>query len=177
MRINLFAGPGAGKSTTAARFFAHAKVNGFSIEHVTEYVKAWAYSGRKPTDFDQVYLFAKQQQYEYRFLSNGVKNIVTDSPTFLSVCYAEMYVGEKMANAIWELNKMYGNDYPSTDVFLDRKDKPYQQTGRFQTKKQAQEIDNRILRIYQKYYKKSPIILDFDDFEFNDDYMLKQLKI
>jgi len=37
--INLFAGPGAGKSTTAAGLFAEMKRANVDVELVTEYVK------------------------------------------------------------------------------------------------------------------------------------------
>ncbi len=39
MRINLFAGPGAGKSTTATWLFSQLKIAGISIELTSEYVK------------------------------------------------------------------------------------------------------------------------------------------
>ena len=37
--VNLFAGPGTGKSTVAAQIFAHLKWQGFSCELVTEFAK------------------------------------------------------------------------------------------------------------------------------------------
>ena len=37
--INLFGGPGCGKSTTAADLFARMKLRGLSVELVTEYAK------------------------------------------------------------------------------------------------------------------------------------------
>ena len=39
MRINLLAGPGAGKSTMAAWLFSELKRRNISVEHVGEYVK------------------------------------------------------------------------------------------------------------------------------------------
>ena len=84
MRINLLAGPGSGKSTTAAWLFSELKIRHISVELITEYVKSWATQKRQVTTFDQVYLFGKQMQYEYRFLNNGIKNVVTDSPLILS---------------------------------------------------------------------------------------------
>lgn len=62
MRINLYAGPGAGKSTTAAMQFAKLKIAGHSIELVSEYVKAWAIAKRQVVGFDQIYLMGKQLQ-------------------------------------------------------------------------------------------------------------------
>lgn len=45
--INIWAGPGAGKSTTAAETFALCKKAGLGVELRTEYVKDWAWRGDK----------------------------------------------------------------------------------------------------------------------------------
>lgn len=79
MRICFIGGPCSGKSKTAAWIFSELKERKISVEHVTEYVKSWTYIRRNVKEFDQIYIFAKQQQMEYKFLSNGVKNIITDS--------------------------------------------------------------------------------------------------
>lgn len=144
MRISFFGGPGSGKSTTSARIFAELKDRQASVELVSEYVKAWAYQNRVPNGFDQVYLFAKQQQYEYRMLSNGVKNIITDSPAFLSVYYANKYMSQSLGLAIRELCRLYDNECPVYNIFLERKDKPYDPKGRFQTQEQAAQMDGEI---------------------------------
>jgi len=47
--INLLGGPGVGKSTAAAKLFAKYKDEGKSVELVREYVKDWAWEGRKNT--------------------------------------------------------------------------------------------------------------------------------
>lgn len=147
MRINFFAGPGAGKSTTAARVFSQLKDRGVSVEHVGEYVKAWAYQNRQVKKWDQVYLFGKQHQYEYRYLSAGVKNIITDSPCFLAAVYSEYYGNDKVfSEALFALNKSYDKDYPAFNIFLDRGVKTYHQDGRYQTEAQARDLDLTIER-------------------------------
>lgn len=144
MRINLYAGPGAGKSTTAAMLFAKLKIAGYSIELVSEYVKAWAIAKRAPVGFDQVYLMGKQLQYEYRFLSNGIKNVIADSPVLLSACYTRanypdlINVADHMDGIVME----YERQHPAINIFLDRGDKEYKTEGRFQSKEGAQRIDN-----------------------------------
>ncbi len=44
--INLWAGPGAGKSTTAAGLFNLMKIRGYNVELVTEFAKEMVYEGR-----------------------------------------------------------------------------------------------------------------------------------
>jgi len=145
VRINLLGGPGSGKSTTAAWLFSVMKERHISVELVTEYVKSWACQKRQVTSFDQVYLLGKQMQYEYRFLNSGIKNIITDSPVFLSAVYAEVYYSElKISKPILELVDAYEKQFPSVNIFLNRKNKPYIQEGRYQNYEQAKEVDNLI---------------------------------
>lgn len=164
MRINLFGGPGSGKSTTAAWLFAMMKKQLISVELVTEYVKAWACQKRQIRGFDQVYLFGKQMQYEYRFLSSGIKNIVTDSPTFLSPVYAKLYMpNSNMWKSLVEINLEYDKEQPATNIFLLRGDKPYIQEGRYQDKEGAMAIDVLIREMLEEFYPKSTIYLPYAD--------------
>jgi deoxyadenosine/deoxycytidine kinase len=131
MRINLLAGPGSGKSTTAAWLFSELKIRHVSVELITEYVKSWATQKRQVTTFDQVYLFGKQMQYEYRFLNNGIKNVVTDSPLILSAVYADYYYPEmKLGQHLLQIMHKYESQYPSLNIYLERRDKLYNQEGR-----------------------------------------------
>lgn len=148
----MFGGPGSGKSTTTARVFSELKERKYSVEHVSEYVKSWAYSGRQVKEFDQIYIFAKQNQLEYKFLSNGVKNIVTDSPTFLSVFYSKAYISQEMADAIWKLCQIYDSKYPVFNIFLERGDKTYDPNGRYQTEDQARKMDDEMWEMLISHY-------------------------
>lgn len=145
MRINLLGGPGSGKSTTAAWLFSILKENHISVELVTEYVKAWACQKRQVSSFDQVYLLGKQMQYEYRFLNSGIKHIITDSPVFLSAVYSEVYYKElNISKPILDLVDAYEKQFPSVNIFLNRKNKPYIQEGRYQNYEDAKKVDELI---------------------------------
>lgn len=164
MRFNLFGGPGSGKSTTAAWLFSELKLQLVSVELVTEYVKAWACQKRAIRGFDQVYLFGKQMQYEYRFLSSGIKNIVTDSPTFLSPVYAKLYMPESpMWKSLIDINYEYDNEQRFTNIFLIRGDKPYVQEGRYQDQEGAKAIDLLIRQMLEEYYPNNTIYLPYQD--------------
>jgi deoxyadenosine/deoxycytidine kinase len=146
MRINLYAGPGAGKSTLASWLFAELKLRGYSIELVSEYVKSWAIEKRKIHPFHQVYFMGRQLEYEYRFLTNGVRNIVTDSPVFLAATYARLYNPHllEVANQMESIISTYEKKHPSVNIFLRRGDY-YQQEGRFHDRKASEQIDLAIL--------------------------------
>ena len=143
MRINFFGGPGSGKSTTSAMLFSEMKRRGHSIELVSEYVKSWAIAKRKVSEFDQLYLMGKQLHYEFRFISNGIENIVTDSPVLLSACYTKLYYPNlsKVADHMEEIILEYERLNPALNIFLTRGNKEYQTEGRYQSKDEAIAMD------------------------------------
>lgn len=162
--INLYGGPGTGKSTSAAELFALLKRKGKNAELVREYVKKWAWQERKIEVFDQTYFLGKQSQEESK-LYGRVDYIVTDSPVFLSGIYATeaiplkydandtasvaQYLALKqMSEATWgqvrafyKLGEAMGHKH--VHVMLKRT-KKYQPKGRFQTADEAKALDNKI---------------------------------
>lgn len=152
-RINLYGGPGSGKSSNAAKLFYEFKSQNYKIEHCTEYVKRWVYTNRAVKKHDQIYLFAKQQQMEYSCIDNGVDLVITDSPCYLSAFYALNNYGPKsdIFKALVMLNNDYEKDFPSINIFLNRKNKPYLQHGRWQSEEEAKEIDNKMHQFVNSY--------------------------
>jgi hypothetical protein len=145
--VNNYGGPGTGKSTTAAKVFAELKDRGQNAELVTEYVKGWAWEGRKPTGYDQFYLYAKQARRE-QILYGKVDFVVTDSPVVLCGVYASLYGTPGQAEAMHKLVQLHldeasDNGVEHVHVFL-RRTKAYNPVGRFQTEEQAREIDDAI---------------------------------
>jgi len=142
-RINIFGGPGCGKSTVAANVFSRMKSDGHNIELVDEYVKSWAYEKREINKFDQAYLFTRQLRKEYLVLKNSSGMIITDSPLHLSICYAK-----RCGFARWDCLQSIANDfedeYPSINVILDRVGCEYKQEGRYEDYNQAIEVDATI---------------------------------
>lgn len=142
-RVNFYAGPGAGKSTIAARVFAEMKVRGFDIEHIPEYIKTWAHEKRKPQSYDQVYIFAKQLKAEDVILRN-VRHVVTDSPILMNTAYSKFY-GFHAVGPIIELAKQFDRDFPPLNLFIERS-VAYIEKGRYQNYDQAVEFDNFLLK-------------------------------
>jgi hypothetical protein len=145
---NLLGGPGSSKSTTAARLFADLKSAGYNAELVTEYVKQWAWEGRRPEPLDQFYLFAKQARREYSVIGK-VEHLVTDSPVLLSGFYAQKYGGADLAAMFRPMVLAYLRAVEKRAqyeyVFL-RRAKPYNPAGRYQTEDEAKQIDAELRR-------------------------------
>ena len=146
--IQLYGGPGTGKSTIAAGLFYKLKDAGVNAELIQEYVKQWAWEGRTPVNLDQFYFFGKQARKEYTLIGK-LNTAVTDSPILLSGYYAKLF-GSKEQSSLFDkmvieyirMRKELGvNDL---HIFL-RRIKPYNPSGRFQSEKEAREIDSDML--------------------------------
>ena len=160
-RINLYAGPGCGKTSQAAGLFYALKSLHKNIEHVSEYIKEWAWLGFEPSSFDQVYILAKQMRQEDVVLRNGANLIITECPLLLSVVYSRMN-GLPGWESLWKLGEVFEQQFPSLNIFMQRGDKPYRQEGRYHTLEQAIEIDN----LTREFLTEGGV--SFTDFAFDD---------
>lgn len=135
--VNMVAGPGTGKSTTAAATFAELKWAGVNAELVTEYAKDLVWGRTTETLGNQIYIFGKQYHRLWRLLGQ-VDVIVTDCPLFLS-----MYYGEKQSDAFRALVLETFKSMDNITFYLNRV-KPYNPAGRVQSEEKALEIDQRL---------------------------------
>lgn len=135
--VNLFAGPGAGKSTGAAFLFAFLKLFKVNVELVTEFAKELAWEGDK--EFmarNQLYITGQQVRRMNRLVGK-VDVIITDSPLEL----AALYTDDKNLK---QLCKEEGAKFTNRLDFFIERTKEYNPSGRNQTFEEAKEIDNRI---------------------------------
>lgn len=154
-RINVFAGPGSGKSTLAPQIYAALKKDGHDVEHVSEFIKDWAYMGIKPQGRDQFYIFAQQMHAEEVKLRH-VKLVVTDSPLLMNTAYSE-FLGCKFTPRLIEEAQEFDVDYPPINFFIERT-VPYNPDGRYQTYEQALEFDKFLLAFLAQHLKSDWII-------------------
>ena len=143
--VNLYGGPGTGKSTTAAALFAEMKYRGVNCEYIQEYAKdkAWEFGTNHlgvPKVFQaQEYIFGKQH-FRMRRCATDVDLIITDSPLFLGLVYMpDDFPLPSLRSTIREAYNLYDN----LDVFLVRT-KPYNTKGHFQTEQEAKTLDKVI---------------------------------
>jgi hypothetical protein len=140
--INLFAGPGAGKSTTAYGLTHFLKVFGVNCEFVHEEAKEFTWEKRYMTLACQPYIFGKQMRNLWR-LQDQVDVVVTDSPILLSLAYATSEWPDSFKTYVVD----QFNEFNNINYFLRRNNKPYLPVGRSQTAEEAGQLDQKILRI------------------------------
>lgn len=136
--INIFGGPGAGKSTTAAGLFFEMKKRQLEVELVTEYAKDMTWEKRHNILNDQLYILAKQNRRVHRLIGQ-VEWVITDSPLLLGLVYKSESYYENFDNLVMEIFDSYDNHN-----FLISRDFAYQSSGRNQTAEQAVEVDDAI---------------------------------
>jgi hypothetical protein len=142
--INLFAGPGAGKSTTAAEIFWRMKRHGLSCELVREYVKDWAYEDRAISKFDQFYIVGKQIKKE-SLLYDKVDFVITDCPIWNSAFYERHLEGTTyMVNHVRGFTEYAQSKGIKYHNYLLTRQVAYQEDGRYQTEDEALEVDARM---------------------------------
>jgi predicted ATP-dependent serine protease len=144
ININLFAGPGVGKSTIAAELFSTLKRQHKKVELVTEYAKDITYRGDYNTLSDQLYLLGKQHNKLHRLLKHDLDIIVHDSPFVMGINYV-MEDQHIPINLFKQMTLELFNSYRNINIILMRNPNvEYQQIGRNQTLEQAIELDNKI---------------------------------
>lgn len=152
--INLFAGPGAGKSTIASDLFALMKWNKFEVELINEYAKDLTWEENLITLQDQLYVTASQNRKLWR-LRGKVDYVITDSPLLLSTVYTPKdYMPNHFSNMVNECFNMYENIN-----FYIKREKDYNPNGRSQTEDEAREIDSRVLKMLDKFDHKYHVLL------------------
>lgn len=143
--VNLFGGPGCGKSTMASAIFVELKRLGINCELVTEFAKdkVWEESYRALDD--QIYVFGQQHHRQFA-LGGKVDVIITDSPTLLSIIYARDTMPRRMYRDFSQLVMTEFKLGDNFNIFMGRSD-VYDKNGRMGNLEQGIEIDIDIVRL------------------------------
>lgn len=138
--VNLFGGPGTGKSTTCASVFHQLKIRGIETEMALEYAKdvVWEESYKKLDN--QIYIFGKQHYRVWR-LDGKVQVVITDSPLLNSIIYDKTNNPLLKDLVIYEFKKLN-----TLNFYIDR-EVDYNPNGRMQTLDQALEVDRNYLEL------------------------------
>lgn len=141
--VNLFAGPGAGKSTGAAFIFSSLKMLGIDSEYVSEFAKDKVWEKNGEVFKCQFYITGKQI-FKISRCFGKVDVIVTDSPINLGALYAD---NEELKKAILSENKKYNKN--EINIFINRV-KKYNPNGRHQNEEEAKKIDENTKKFLTK---------------------------
>lgn len=147
LNVNLYSGPGTGKSTCAALLFGKLKLYGITAELVTEYAKDLVWEERHHTLGFQPYVSGKQLWRMTR-LQGKVDVVITDSPFILGILY------QKGRNPVFEeyLLSEFAK-YRNLNILLDRNlaVHPYNPRGRNQTEAEAIVLDEEIRALLRDF--------------------------
>ena len=137
--VNLFAGPGAGKTTAALELTAALKKVGFNAEYVSEYAKELVLENKLDLLKDQRAVTDEQFHRLDRLRGSDVEIVVTDSPVLLGEIYGEDRIDDAYRSKILD----YHNSFDNFNLFIKR-GKGYQKEGRLQTRAEAVAIDEKV---------------------------------
>jgi len=148
--LNLYGGPGTGKSTSAAYLFAYLKMAQREVGLAQEYVKRWAWAKRAFTGLDEFYFLGKQIHEESMMLGK-VPLIITDKPVLMDIYYAERYASPVIAAGIKAAVLAYQQEikdmgHNHIHVLLNRT-KAYVAAGRYQSEAEAIQMDVDIRKL------------------------------
>ena len=145
LNVCLWAGPGVGKSVTAALLFAALKLERVQCELVTEFAKDLSYEGVLRDTPQEVIL--REQMRRLHRVQGKVEVVVTDAPPHVSQLYAQPderdFVDQHLAE------HAAGMDF--WHVLLERDlASHYEQNGRWQTPSQAQSFHRNVVEPFVK---------------------------
>jgi adenylate kinase family enzyme len=138
--VNLFGGPGIGKTTTAARIFVQLKMLGVETANPEEHAKLAIWKGR-PDLLDQQLVILGQSWETLHALSDKVEAVVMDSPLLLCSVYAGNREQPHFHSTVVDFHRRM----PRLNLLLTRAaSRAYTTTGRREDADTARSIDTRI---------------------------------
>lgn len=144
--VNLFGGPGIGKSTIAAELFSQIKKNNKeTCELVTEAAKDAVWENRFEALKCQPYIFGKQL-FRIEKLIDKVDVIISDSPLLLSCIYNDKYKVSFNKSVIDIFNS-----FENLNFVIDREPSRFQIEGRYHTETESVDKDNEIILLLNEF--------------------------
>ena len=143
--INIFGGPGIGKSSIAAGVTYKIKKNHISCDQPYEFPKLLAWDNNHSAIQDQLYVLANQHRGIVKSYGK-VDYIVLDSPILLSLTYRNYYKATEYPSSLYgeSFDKMVldtFNQYDNINIVLDRADGVHNNDERYQNLEESKELD------------------------------------
>lgn len=143
--LNLFGGPGSGKTTCAWEIASKLKKMGYVTEYVPEYAKELVWDKNYELldgSLEHQQVLLKEQNHRVNRLLRQVDFVVTDSPVLLNGCYLKetnVEVAEKYKNDVLQEFKKYNNFC----IYIQRGDN-FEKTGRIHNEEEPLTLDQEI---------------------------------
>jgi len=146
--INLFGGPGVGKSSVASGILYNLKRRHISCDAPYEFPKQLAWDNNESAIRDQLYVLANQHRGIVKSYGK-VDYIILDSPILLSLVYKNEYTTKEYPSNLYndtfnELVLELHNSYNSINYFLERGTTEYNTKERYQSLEDSLVLDSKI---------------------------------
>jgi len=146
--INLFCGPGGGKSSIAAGLTYKLKKSHITCDNPYEFPKILAWDDNQSAIKDQLYVLANQHRGIVKSYGK-VDFIVLDSPILLSLTYRNQYKGTTYPSSLYDetFDKMVltiFNKYDNINILLKRAEGNHNNNERYQNLEESIELDKVI---------------------------------
>jgi hypothetical protein len=148
--INIIGGPGCDKSLYSAAIILFLNLHNKTVETIPDYAKSLVW--QKNFEVLKNQYFIAQRQYEMLNLLDGqVQFLITECSLPQVLYYNENYVDNicdisKTRAQILEWYKQHNN----VNLFVERGEKKYVHTGRFQDEDQARSIDRGLRELLER---------------------------
>ena len=146
--INIYGGPGCGKSVVASELFAEMKKLDFNCALVTEFAKELVY--RHQLDYDQLIILGEQYR-RIQDVADKVDFVITDSPVLLSAVYAD-YNNNFNTPQFKDVCYQAHMQFHGVNILLERDFDHFETEGRVHTEQESKELDGLILKVLGEYH-------------------------
>jgi len=145
--INIFGGPGVGKSTVIAGLFHYMKLQQINVEVAHEVAKDYVWEEQLDIlHHDQLLVFAQQHRRIYR-LMNKVDYIIVDCPLLMCI----PYIADGFLKGLEPLIVESHHTFDSQSFVLNRSDATYNPTGRYHNESESIQKHKEIVDVLIKY--------------------------
>ncbi len=145
--INIIGGPGCDKSLYSSAIILNLNLRQKSVEQIPDYAKSLVWQ----KDFESLknqYQIAQRQFEMIDLLDGQVQYLVTECPLPQVLYYNENYADNICDVAKTRLHILeWYQQHDNLNILVERGDKKYSHTGRFQNEEQAREIDKELKKI------------------------------
>jgi hypothetical protein len=150
--INLFGGPGIGKSSIASGITYKLKKKHITCDNPYEFPKSLAWDENHSAIQDQLYVLANQHRGIVKSFGK-VDYIVLDSPIILSIVYRSVYKRTEYPSTLYQseyFDKLVldiHNRYDCINIVLRRGYGNHNEKERYQSLDESKELDYQIEKV------------------------------